>query len=385
MSKTKKEEKFSEEAYAYTPGLKIKEIITIDKERKLPIQGKVLVEEGQEVSFDAVVAETAISGDPVMLDGSTTLGILPEALNDCMVKKIGDSVEKDEVVAKYSMFFGLIKRTLTSPLKGTVEAASDITGQIIIRGSPIPVHVDAYIPGKVVKVLPREGAIIEATGAFIQGIFGIGGERHGKIRVAVAAPDEVLTPDKIGPDDKGNVLVGGSIINLDAIRKAIDLGVAGIVVGGIESGDLKELMGVDIGVAITGEEELGITLIITEGFGQMSMHKKTFDIFKKLDGSMASINGATQIRAGVMRPEVMIPYEAKIKGKSKEELSGGMVPGTPVRIIRNPYFGAIGKVADLPVELQLVETESKVRVLEVELEDGRKVIVPRANVEIIEE
>ena len=65
MSKTKKEEKFSEEAYAYTPGLKIKEIITIDKERKLPIQGKVLVEEGQEVSFDAVVAETALEAGAI--------------------------------------------------------------------------------------------------------------------------------------------------------------------------------------------------------------------------------------------------------------------------------------------------------------------------------
>ena len=365
--------------------MKIKEFITVDKERKLPIQGEVLVEEGQEVSFDTVVAETAISGDPVMVPASVTLGVEPEELEECMVKKIGDSVEKDEVLAKYSLFFGLIKRTLTSPLNGTVEAVSNITGQIIVRGAPIPVHVDAYIPGKVVKVLPREGAIIETTGAFIQGIFGIGGERHGRIRVVVASPDEVLKPDEIGPDDKGNILVGGSLITLDAIRKAVELGVAGIIGGGIESGDLTELMGVDIGVAITGEEELGITVIITEGFGQMTMHKKTFDIFKQLDGLMASINGATQIRAGVIRPEVVIPYKAKGKGGSKEELSGGMVPGTPVRIIRNPYFGAIGKVAALPVELQVVETESKVRVLEVELEDGRKVVVPRANVEIIEE
>jgi len=32
-----------------------------------------------------------------------------------------------------------------------------------------------------------------------------------------------------------------------------------------------------------------------------------------------------------------------------------------------------------------VETESDVRVVEIELEDGRRVVVPRANVEIIEE
>jgi hypothetical protein len=62
-----------------------------------------------------------------------------------------------------------------------------------------------------------------------------------------------------------------------------------------------------------------------------------------------------------------------------------MVPGTPIRVIRQPYFGAIGKVANLPVELQQIQTRSRVRVLDVELEDGKIVTVPRANVEIIEE
>jgi hypothetical protein len=55
-----------------------------------------------------------------------------------------------------------------------------------------------------------------------------------------------------------------------------------------------------------------------------------------------------------------------------------------VRIIRQPNFGRIGKVTALPVELQDIETEAKVRVLEVELDDGRRVLLPRANVEIIE-
>ena len=59
--------------------------------------------------------------------------------------------------------------------------------------------------------------------------------------------------------------------------------------------------------------------------------------------------------------------------------------GSLVRIIREPNFGMIGKVTSLPVELRNIETESKVRVLEVEIENGKKVFLPRANVEIIEE
>jgi hypothetical protein len=102
---------------------------------------------------------------------------------------------------------------------------------------------------------------------------------------------------------------------------------------------------------------------------------------------MVSATGETQIRAGVMRPEIIIPIADSREeiDESEDDFAGGMGKGTLVRIIREPYFGAIGKILDLPVELQRIESRSMVRVMEVELENGEKVIVPRANVEIIEE
>jgi len=119
------------------------------------------------------------------------------------------------------------------------------------------------------------------------------------------------------------------------------------------------------------------------------MSDKTFQLLTKSEGRLACINGATQIRAGVIRPEIIIPRDdvpaSKVIDRREELLSKGMESGLPIRIIREPYFGALGHVANLPIELQIVETESKVRVLEAELDDGRKVIVPRANVELIEE
>ena len=42
-------------------------------------------------------------------------------------------------------------------------------------------------------------------------------------------------------------------------------------------------------------------------------------------------------------------------------------------------------MTDLPSPLHKLESESKARVLEVEFEDGSKAIVPRANVEMIED
>jgi hypothetical protein len=381
----KPEEDAVEVAHAYTPGLKVKRYTLVSKTRRLPILGEVFVKKGDVVDHDLILAQTELSGDPEIVKASMLLGVEPEDLPRYMHKMKGEYIEEGELLASYTAFFGLIKKRVESPVAGTIESLSEVTGQVIIRGTPIPVEVDAYIPGKVVEVLPKEGAIIETYAAFIQGIFGIGGEDQGKIKIAVGSPDDILTVDAINHEDRGAILVGGSLVTLDAINKCVEVGVSCIVVGGIRHEDLVSFTKEEIGVAITGQEELGVVLIVTEGFGKMRMSQASFDLLKDFEGSNASVNGETQIRAGVLRPEIIIPQEEVSAKGFVEELSSGMVPGTPVRIIRQPYFGAMGEVVRLPVELHQVESESHVRVLDVKLSDGGIVTVPRANVEIIEE
>jgi len=54
-----------------------------------------------------------------------------------------------------------------------------------------------------------------------------------------------------------------------------------------------------------------------------------------------------------------------------------------IRVIRAPYFGKVGKVKSLPPELKKMESETMVRVAEVEFEDGTVESIPRANLEMI--
>ena len=380
----KKTKETSEEAHAYTPGLKVKRSMTVDKLRRLPIQGQVFVKVNDPVEWNTVIARTQISGEPEIIKVASLLGVEAEDIPPFMLKKVGDKVAKGENLAFYSALFGLIKKSVPSTIEGTVESISEITGQVIVRGAPVPVDIDSYIPGKVKEVMPREGAVIQTNAAFIQGIFGIGGETHGKIYVTVETPEDELTPEKLNSDCKGEVIVGGSRVTFEALKKAVEVGVSAIVVGGIRHQDLTEFTHEEIGVAITGQEEVGPTLIITEGFGKMAMSYNTFNLLKSFEGYNACVNGATQIRAGVLRPEIIIPHPGT-EEITKDKLSSGMIPGTPIRIIRQPYFGAIGIVHRLPVELQILESESAVRVVEIKLGNGEVVTVPRANVEIIEE
>jgi hypothetical protein len=243
----------------------------------------------------------------------------------------------------------------------------------------------AYIKGKVVEVHEGVGGTVETEGTFIQGIFGIGGETNGDIEVVAKSPAEDLAPEAIKDIHRGKILIGGRHASLSTIKKAVEMGVKALVVGGIHDRDLRELMGYDIGVAVTGTENLGITLIVTEGFGSIPMAEYTFKLLASRNGEKASVSGATQIRAGVMRPEIIVPgYPKNVTECKKEQGRGWIEPGDPVRIIREPYFGVIGTVKSLPPELTSVGSESRVRVLEVELDGGEKLIVPRANIEVLE-
>lgn len=373
-------------AFAYTPGLRVAAVADIVKTRRLPLKGQVLVDRGDRVKADTVVARTELPGNVKMLNIANILGVPSQDIHELLRVKEGDRIEEKSVLAQSRGLFGkFFKNTVRSPIEGFFESFNEITGQAVLREPPIPVQIDAYVDGVVDEVLPEEGVLISTHCTFVQGIFGIGGEVRGELKMIVDSPDQEVMPDRITSECAGKVLVGGSYISNSTLRKAIDARVRAIVVGGFDDKDLKNLLGYDLGVAITGHEKKGLTLILTEGFGRMSMAHGTFDLLKTREGMKASVNGATQIRAGVMRPEVVIPLPAsETVAASGGRVAGAMDVGSLIRCIRAPHFGRLGKVASLPPELKVVDSEAKVRVLEVQFEDGEKAVVPRANVELIE-
>lgn len=378
---------------AYTPGLKVSARTTIEKLRRLPLKGQVLVQQGQEVNPDTVVARTELPGIMQPIKLAERLGIEPADVAGALKVKVGDSVKAGDIIAETKGLFGRFFRSeFKSPVTGKVELFSAATGNLGIREAPTPVEKDAYIRGTITKVIPEEGVVVTCEGALVQGIFGVGGERRGPIAVVTSGPDQPITDSTLTAAHKGKIVVGGSNVSGAALRKAAELGIIGIVTGGVVDRELMDYLaealnqpGYDIGVAITGQEHIAFTLMITEGFGTINMAERTFALFKSLEGQDASINGATQIRAGVIRPEVVVPSNNAVPVASGDAADSNLLDvGTAIRIIREPYFGLLGTVSGLPPELVKVESETMVRVLNAKLADGREVTVPRANVEIIQ-
>ncbi len=372
-------------AHSYTPGLKVLKNSKILKDRRLPLKGTVKSNIGDKVKPDEIVANTNLPGNVQMVNIANQLNIDAIDIKKYMLKKVGDQINKNDMIAETEGFFGFFKSSSLSPVDGTIESVSEVTGQVVLRESPIPVEVDAYIEGKIEDVISDEGVVIKTNGVFIQGIFGIGGESRGEIVTIVDDRDSEITKEMISEVHKEKILIGGSFVSLDAYKKAIECEVAGIIVGGFNYYDLEEVLGYTLGVAITGSENLNTSLIVTEGYGKIQMGQQTFELLNKHNGKLASINGATQIRAGVIRPEIIIPINVKDNNEDNNESdkADGMIVDSLVRVIRSPNFGKIGKVMELPPELRKMESETMVRVAIIEL-DQNQVEIPRSNLEVVE-
>jgi hypothetical protein len=371
---------------AYTPGLVVTRRIRRQTRRVLPVAGQVLVALGQRVDARDVVARADMPGDVFPLNLANLLSIPAVDVPQAMLKREGDAIRVGEPLARTKGMFGYFQSTYESKVAGTIESISQVTGQVIVRGSPQPIDVLAYLTGEVVDVIPDHGVVVEADVALVQGIFGVGGEAFGTVRVATRTSHEPLSDQQLTADMRNSIVIAGGRVTATALAKAREIGASAVVAGGIDDQDLSDLLGYDLGMAITGTERIGLTVIITEGFGDIAMAERTFELFQSLAGRDAACDGATQIRAGVIRPHVVVPLALHELHSIAEPRHTQHVlkTGTTVRLIRDPYFGLICKVMALPAEPRELESGSKARVVEVCLADGKRLVVPRANVELIE-
>jgi len=290
------------------PRLEVVPETVLRKSRMLPTRGEVLVETGETVTPDTVVARGLVPNPDVRdVPVSALLRVVPSGIEKHMLKKEGDGVEEGELIAGRRAFFGLSKYEVRSPIDGTIAWLSEVSGKAFVRGRPIRIEVGAHIPGCVVETEEGMGATLEVSAAFVEGSFGIGGEAHGELSFVVEDPGDAIAANMVREEHGGKILVGGALATPGALNRAVEVGVRGIVCGGVHQGDLMGFLGREIGVGVTGDEDVGLTLIVTEGFGEIPMREEVFSLLRRFSGGLACIDGSTQIRRRMVRPEIVLP------------------------------------------------------------------------------
>jgi hypothetical protein len=338
---------------------------TIRRERILPAPGEVVAHIGDRVEPTQVIARAELPGDFRILQVARLLDIPGSQVKRYMRIKLGDDIQQGQVIAKRGL-----SKLVESPIDGMMTASG--AGRVLIEAAPLPFELRAYIPGTVTNIAGAYGAIVETTGAIVQGIWGAGGESFGVLKRLAKGPDKSLRARDIDPSCHGTIIIGGVGLNESVIERAEELQVRGIVTGGFPPELIPQV------------KDLQFPIVVTEGIGPMPMSTPIFNLLTTNEGREAAISGQLRTRWGITRPEVIIPLPAENVPSTQTQPGSPVTEGARVRVVRAPHLGKAGTIVAIPAHARYIETKARVRGAEVKLEEEEKpIFIPLANLEVL--
>ena len=141
------------------------------------------------------MARAELPGKVYPVNLANQLSVAPDEINEYLIKKAGRPGSEGRDSGREQATHQMVQdRNSFSPITGTIESLSTVTGQVLLREPPRVLDLLAYVDGTIVETIPQQGVVVETACSLVQGIFGIGGETWGEIVMAVKSPDEPLTP-----------------------------------------------------------------------------------------------------------------------------------------------------------------------------------------------
>jgi len=233
---------------------------------------------------------------PHVIKVAQPLGIKPKHIGGHLKRKPGDFVEAGQIIAS-DLSRGRAA-SVKSPTSGILKEIDKKAGTVTIQFDITPVLMKAHVRGMVQEVIPDQGVIVSGSGTRLFGVIGFGGETSGRL-VEMNGAEE-------GEIHKGDVLFKTGSLTFGELQMAASKGASAIIAPSVESRDWLQFSGRELGVAVTGDEAIPLTLLLTSGFGDIEMKSDTAELLRDSSGSMVCVSGRTQIRAGVTRPFAII-------------------------------------------------------------------------------
>lgn len=365
-----------------TPKRTISDSVLVVRERRLPISGEVLVSLGDSVPYDLVVLRTEIKGDLQIIRLAEKLGMEPEYLREYVTISPGDQVSVGQRIFEKKSLFSFFNILENSKFSGQVEFISESNGHIGIREPSNLLEVRAFVPGKVIDISKNRNIKIESHVGLLQGAIGYGGEVSGKVYFIDIDSSAILDRsilDSLPKFITPTIVVGGMSFSREFFLEARDKNIVGIVTSSLQSKAVREVLGTSVFGTSPAYSNYMPVVIVIEGFGNLSLSSQAREFFKYANGKIASMHGLTQVRAGAIRPELIV-HEPSSAPYAQELIHTYPKPGDVMRVVRGKYFGKIGKIISLPENLYTLESGVETHVAELDIL-GEKIKVALANVE----
>ncbi|TSC65551.1 MAG: Uncharacterized protein CEO21_385 [Microgenomates group bacterium Gr01-1014_80] len=354
--------------------------------RVLRGDGQILVSAGQEVSPSDVIGRSILSAGFRTINLAEALSVSPGESKKYLQRSLGKPIFKGELLAfkKGGLFGG--KKLVIAPTDGILELFSEKTGTLKLKILPHQIDLAAAVFGKVLNVdhIKKE-VMIKTQATQIYGVMGSGRLREGNLKF-LGGRGDLIDQEKILPQFSDKILVGGGLIYTQALNKAVALGINGIISGGVNAEDYKSMAGGHL-KENKPDSDVGIGILVTEGFGSIPIGLDLFDLLKGFEDKFVILEGN---KRRLSLPAFSEDCLVKIRQTELvEEIDGAPVStdelklNKRVRVIGDPYLGEVGKLVS--IDQGLTRLPSQIITLMVTIETAsRKISVPYTNVEIIQ-
>jgi hypothetical protein len=358
--------------------------------RRLPGNAEVKVRAGERISGDHVIAKTDPRHLAVRITIADQLGISPQDVSKHMLRPVGSSFAAGEAMAKTRK--GLRNTVVASPVSGTLLSIDSDTG-VGLLAPGTGGDIRSLVSGDVEYVDGRQSIAIRTVGSRLFGIVGVGPSVEGALCVAVGGPGEELEPGGVTPDMKGRIVVAGASVSAATLRRLLDTGAAGVIVGGIVEREVSACFGIPaedrlaawrIGPSDTGIGDNAMTaiaIVATEGFGAIPISGDAFAYLKRFDNEPVTLLTTTRVNGFLSRPQVIHVNQDALDDDAPAQPIA-LTGATRVRLVDQSNLGVTGTVAEKPKRVRRADGMN-VDVLTVAMSDGTTRTVAANNVEII--
>ena len=336
----------------------------VRRARTLPVPGTILVRSGQKVSASDVIAQANLPSRHQLLDIRRGLGIPKVAdAERAIVRKEGEHVEKGDTIAESD---GMFARIIRAPAAGDIVLISG--GQVLLRLQSTTLEVKAGMTGMVSDLIPERGAFVESSGALIQGAWGNRRMDSGTLVLAAKSRTEELTRASMDVGLRGAVILAGQCSSPDALQVGVEMQLRGLILASMSSN------------LIPLANKLNYPIIVLEGFGNLAMSEQAMRLLSSSEKRDTSVNAFFDARTGE-RPEVIIPLPANAEAAVETD---HFAPNQMVRLVGAPYTGRIGTLIQVRQGQAVLPNGIKAPAADVQLDSETRVVIPLANLEVLE-
>jgi len=340
-------------------------LTTIIRERKLPFPGRVITRLEQKVNPTDVIAEAPWATEHILLDVGRLLHVSAARAERLIRCKVGDRLKAGAEIAAGG---GIIPHVVRAPRDGRVVAVGG--GEVLLEVGETSLQLRAGIPGIVTQILPERGAVIQTTGALIQGVWGNGRVEMGTLVNLTENAADVLTVGRLDISLRGAMVIGGMCKDGEALRAAAELPVRGLILSSISP------------LLLPLAREMRFPIVVTDGFGEIPMNSAAYRLLTTNVKREVTLHAEAYDRYSGARPEIIIPLPVTQQPPAPREVEA-LAAGQQVRVRRQPAVGMIGTLVSVKPGLTVLPSGLRAPAAEVRLENGETILVPLVNLEVV--